>query len=206
MAKFRLSLIVPVLSIALAVTACSGGDRPAAERTPLAVAEGGSTPGMDLQQDELGLDSGSTLDANDDSIGRTESWLEGYAHLPADPEPTGPTTTIALVFMQRLQTEDWLGAARQLGLYGRNVLSLMKTRDAEAVMLDVAHNAGGARLGTCTSARRLHHDAAVVRCGRVDVVVHTTTYPWRGVLISAEHPKRDILSTPHTHAYTTHVQ
>lgn len=207
MSKSRLTVVVAIVAAGAALTACGGSSETTAAPTPTAgatsVEQVNGRPG---DGGAPGAEVGSAQDVRPAGDAASTISLEGYDRLFADPEPVGPTQTIALMFMRRLQAGDWLGAARQLSLYGRQRLSLLEPARAEAVMRDVAAKSGGARLGTCMSARRLHREAAVVRCGRVDVVVHTSTSPWRGVLISAEHPPYDVLKTPHTHAYTTVIQ
>lgn len=118
-------------------------------------------------------------------------------------DPKGPGPAIALRFLRALQDGDHVDAARELFRVGRGYLAGHDQRVLDRVMTDVARNARLADAGECTRADRLNAEAAVVRCGRRNIVVHVTDRLLRGVRISTVHPDGDMYHGPHTHAFTT---
>jgi hypothetical protein len=119
-------------------------------------------------------------------------------------QPTGTGPQIALRFLQALQTGNHVAAALELLVGGRAWLAADGAEVLHAVMRDVASNARLDDAAPCTGATRLNTEAAVVRCGQTNVVVHVLDDEVAsGVQIAPWHPRWDMFRAPHTHAFTT---
>lgn len=214
MRRSRPPALAPVLLTgAMALTACGGsapGSASTAEGEPPRPAQ--TSAATDRETSE-GLDAGPadapvTHDAHptrpaatDDSTGRQQ-----LTELILIDQPAGTGPEIALRFLRALQRGDDMAAARELFIGGRSWLAADGEAVMHTVMRDVAKNAGLASAGRCTSAEAVSKEAAVVRCGRTNVVVHVLAdAAASGVEIAWWHPRRDAFPAPHTHAFTTHT-
>ena len=124
-----------------------------------------------------------------------------FPELTAPTAPQGSGPQIALRFTRALQDHDDRAATRELYVLTRLVLAGHPQSFTHRVLADIRQHAHLDQAGSCTSARRVDSDSAVVTCGTHRVVVHVVDDT--GVQISDTHPRGDAYRSEHTHAYTS---
>jgi hypothetical protein len=191
--------VLAAVVIAVAVTACSHGNRPTASAMiPPSVEPPVVIVTVPEPTPEVQIGTGSDTEVDLGSVFDDEP-IDRLAFAP-DPSGTGPQ--IALRFLRALQRHDDIAAARTLTGIGRLSASLHGEAHLHRVMADVAAHARRATAGRCTSAARLDGDAAVVTCGAHKIVVHVADGFGAGVQLAPWHPRGDVFRGPHTHAYS----
>ncbi|HVF19504.1 MAG TPA: hypothetical protein VNA14_04590 [Mycobacteriales bacterium] len=189
---------VAAIAAGLVTTACTSGRTPATVVTVAPAAPATTPPAETVEEVPFVLDLGDEL-VEDEPVDDTDA-----VEIDAD-DPAGTVVQIAVRYLNALRAGRWYGAVDDMAFLDRVFLD---PDDAPAIGREVLRNARGNRttLPRCTSGERFAEKAVVVRCGRVDVVVHVATRPgFRGVSVSDFHVDDDHLARPHTHAYSTRV-
>lgn len=122
---------------------------------------------------------------------------------PNPKDPSGTPVDFAIRYLNDLRAGHWHAALNEMGYMERADVDLSDSEDI--VGMDVLRNASGGsgHLARCTSGDQFATDAVIVRCGRLNVVVHVDTRRgFRGVEVSDFFVPGDHPGQPHTHAYT----
>jgi hypothetical protein len=195
MQKFPVRAATAAAVIALALPGCSAGKSAPPPRPSPATAVATAAP---VTSGDPHTEKSSKQPSEEmiEPLRLTGPWMDG--------PPRGDATQIALRFVQALQRGDDRAAVRELSLVGRSYFALRDNAVLHRVMRDVAAHAELSDAGGCTRADRLTREAAVVRCGRANIIVHVLDDQWtRGVQLAAWHLRPDVFDGPHTHAFTT---
>ena len=186
----------------VAVAACSGDPGPTPSATPVKTSSGlTETPTSETPAPTA--DVGVADEIPDLSFASPLDDEVFVSRLAGRETPAGTTAAIALRFVRALERDDWRAAAVELNLPARHRLSFRTPAQVVAVLADVRDNAGGDQIQGCDTARVVKSDAVVVTCtGGHRVVVHVQNLVLRGVQIAAEHPRDDVVSGPHAHAFS----
>lgn len=177
------TVAVTAIAAGLAATACSGGSG----RTPTTVITVAPAP---------------TSTAAPEKAPVVPS-LPIHIDAPNPKDPAGAPVDFAIRYLNDLRANNWNAALNEMGYMERAEVDLANT--ADIVGLDVLRNAsnGTGQLARCTSGSQFATDAVIIRCGRLNVVVHVETRRgFRGVEVSDFFVPGDHPGQPHTHAYT----
>lgn len=182
--KATRTVAVTALAAGLATTACSGG--------------GGRTP-----RTVISLAPVPAPTATADNPPTTTKLPPLHIDAPNPKDPAGTPVDFAIRYLDDLRAGHWHAALNEMGYMERAEVDL--TNGADIVGMDVLSNAsnGTGQLARCTSGTQFATDAVIVRCGRLNVVVHVDTRRgFRGVEVSDFFVPGDHPGQPHTHAYT----
>jgi hypothetical protein len=192
------------LALGTAVLASAAGpDRhpaplaPVRPRTTVAPGDAENVAGGDISQDVPGVLATHDL---------RQPLQEPLKQIWLANQPSGSGAAISLRFLQALQRHDDLAADRELYSVDRQYFAFEGLRALRRAMQEVRHNAGLEHAARCTDAIRLNREAALVRCGRLRVVVHVLHDELAsGVQIGDWSYHRDVYRGPHTHAITPNL-
>ena len=168
----------------LATTACSGG--------------GGRTPAT-----VISLKPAPAPTATTDNTPITTNLPPLHIDTPNPKDPTGTPVDFSIRYLNDLRAGHWTAAMNEMAYMERAEVDL--ANGADIVGMDVLRNAsnGAGQLARCTSGSQFATDAVIIRCGRLNVVVHVETRRgFRGVEVSDFFVPGDHPGQPHTHAYT----
>jgi len=176
---------VTALAAGLATTGCSASGRQPATLVSVASAP---TP---------------TATATPDVTPITPKLPPLHIDAPNPKDPNGTPVDFAIRYLNDLRAGHWHAALNEMGYMERADADLSDSQDI--VGMDVLRNAsdGSGHLSRCTSGSQFARDAVIIRCGRLNVVVHVETRRgFRGVEVSDFFVAGDHPGQPHTHAYT----